>query len=196
MSALRARPPKRGQRGYTLVELMMALAIFMLSVLGIMAMQKVCAMSNAHARNLATAQHLAHATAAQLELEATRWKGTPQGAWLKPDDAKWQRLDYDANRKFGSAFDGFGTALTPAEVGQGLARFCSNVRVKWLFPANMGRTNNGVMRAEIRVYWVREGTDASKFCTEDDSSLAKLGASPDLYQFVYETVALRDHSQT
>lgn len=187
---------RRARRGYTLVELMMALAIFMLSVLGIMSMQKVVASSNAHARNLAMAQHLAHATAAQLEMDGTLFRGAPTGAWLVPEPSpgKWKRLSYSAARKFGSAFDGFGTALADTDKSQ--ARFCTNVRVVWLFPTTMGRENNGVLRGEIRVYWPRQGTDVSNFCNEDDGTLAKLGQDADKYQFVYETVAVRDHTQT
>ena len=48
MSDLRARFRHSRQRGYTLVELMMALALFVVAVLGIIAMQKITAATNGH----------------------------------------------------------------------------------------------------------------------------------------------------
>ena len=43
------------QHGYTAVELLMAISIFGIGVAGIISMQKVTAVSNAHSKNLAIA---------------------------------------------------------------------------------------------------------------------------------------------
>jgi prepilin-type N-terminal cleavage/methylation domain-containing protein len=185
------------QRGYTLVELMMALAIFMISMLGIVSMQRVAAASSAHAKNLAIAQQVGRAVASQLELEATRWNTAIPSNWLDAT-ATWRRLPYVIDRKFGSGFDGLGNPLSDSAADKAQVRFCSNVRVSWLFPTTMGRAGNGVLRAEIRVFWLRDGVktlNGSQFCSEDDGVLSLMAQNPEIYQFVYQTVALRQHSQ-
>jgi hypothetical protein len=95
-------------------------------------------------------------------------------------------------RKFGPYFDGLGNPVASADQ----ARFCVNVRVSPLFTNAMGRTGNGVVRTEIRVYWLRDGaTPLGPFCAEEPAVLAALGNRPDLYQIVYQTAGVRQHSQ-
>ena len=53
-------------RGYTMVELMMALGILAIGVSGIIAMHKVTVAANQHAKNLAVASHIAQAWQEQL----------------------------------------------------------------------------------------------------------------------------------
>lgn len=196
----RARAQQRGsraQRGYTIVEVMMALAIFMVAMLGMITMQKAAVSANAHARNTGMAQHLARAWAAQLEMDATQWKINLAGDWLNNAN-KWSRPAYVANRQFGGRFDALGNALTDTAPDQALTRFCTHVRMSWLFPNTMGMAGNGVLRAEVRVYWLRDGATlpaGSTFCGEtDDAQIAAVGLRPDLYQFVYVTTAVRQHS--
>ena len=50
---------RRSQAGYTMVELMMALALLTVGVLGIVSLQRVTVVSNGHAKRLATAQRIA-----------------------------------------------------------------------------------------------------------------------------------------
>ncbi|HEY5373092.1 MAG TPA: prepilin-type N-terminal cleavage/methylation domain-containing protein, partial [Polyangiaceae bacterium] len=47
------------QRGYTAVELMMAIAVFGIGVAGIISMEKVTSVANQHAKNVAIATHIA-----------------------------------------------------------------------------------------------------------------------------------------
>ena len=54
------------RRGYTAVELMMALAILAVSVSGVLAMEKVTAVSNANARDVAVANGIAQTWLEQL----------------------------------------------------------------------------------------------------------------------------------
>lgn len=187
----------RTARGYTMVEVMMALAIFMVAMLGMITMQKAAVSSNAHARNMGMAQHLARAWAAQLEVDATQWKNTLSGDWLTTGnaDTPWFRPAYVGTRKFGAGFDAQGNALSDTTADKKLTRFCTNVRLSWLFPNTMSMAGNGVLRAEIRVYWLREGASPiATFCNEDPSQTSALGLRPDLYQFVYVTTAVRQHS--
>ena len=93
------------------------------------------------------------------------------------------------------AWRGLGNPLSDANVAG--ARFCTNVRVAPLFSDNLGRVGNSVYRVEVRVYWLREGSapiNGSTFCNEGNDVLAALGQRPDVYQMIYQTSAVRQHS--
>ena len=200
MSKLRRRS-RAGQRGYTLVELMMALALLTVGILGVIAMQKVTVSANTQSKNVAIAERLAQAWAGQLEMDATTWRGT-LGGFLNADGV-WERPP--AARGFGAAFDAFGNALsdTPTELAK--ARFCSHVRLTPLYPVG-GGGSNGMLRAEIRVFWLRDGesmpnallpTPADGLCAAGQTAVqaAAIGLSTDHYHFVYQTVGVRQHFQ-
>lgn len=193
------RQIRRSQRGYTLVELMMALALFAVAVIGIIALQKIVIVSNAHAKNVAMAQRIAQAWAGQLEMDATEWGRNGFGSGWLNDANVWQRPAYIAGRQFGGAFDALGNPLKDNELSR--AAFCSHVRMAWLFPASMGTAGNGMLRAEIRVFWLKDGetaldSTASMCAAAQTSTQAKsIGLATDRYRFVYQTVGVRQHSQ-
>jgi prepilin-type N-terminal cleavage/methylation domain-containing protein len=184
------------ERGYTLVELMMALALFAVAVVGIIAMQKITIVSNAHAKNVAMAQRIAQAWAGQLEMDATEWRTGFGSGWLNSANV-WQRPAYLAGRQFGGAFDALGNPLKDDELGR--AAFCTHVRMTWLFPDNMGTGGNGVLRAEIRVFWLKDGevplVATEGFCAAVQTRANDIGLATERYRFVYQTVGVRQHSQ-
>ncbi|HVY27710.1 MAG TPA: prepilin-type N-terminal cleavage/methylation domain-containing protein [Polyangiaceae bacterium] len=192
----RAFAQGRRQRGYTLVEIMMALAIFMVAMLGMFTMQKAAVSANMHARSAGLAQHLARSWASQLEMDATQWRATQAGDWVNGvGQGSWLRPAYVVSRNFGARFDALGNPLKDTPEDQALTRFCTNVRLTPLPLDTMGLAGNGVLRAEIRVYWLRDGASPTlPFCTEDAAQAALLGLRSDLYQFVYITTAVRQHS--
>src|SRR5262245_49480075 len=96
----RTRARRRAGRGYTLVELMMALALFTVAILGIISLQKLMAVSNGHARNLAIAQRIAQAWAGQLQMDATRWRSDRSTTvWLGTANGAWRRYAYNTDRQ-------------------------------------------------------------------------------------------------
>jgi len=198
MKALQANLRRWRARGYTLVELMMALALFAIAVVGIIAMQKITITSNAHAKNMAMAQRIAQAWAGQLEMDATAWRSAFGAGWLN-DANVWQRPPHIPARSFGGAFDALGNPLADADVAQ--ARFCTHVRMAWLYPSTMDVGGNGMLRAEIRVFWLRDGAvplDSDKtMCSEAQTSTqaVAIGLATERYRFVYQTVGIRQHSQ-
>ena len=102
------RPLQSSQRqaGYTLVELMMALALFTVAILGIVSMQKVTAVTNGHAKNLAIAQRISQSWSAQLVLDSTTWQNGLAGAsWLGNEGSGWVRPGFVGAQNFGAAFD-------------------------------------------------------------------------------------------
>jgi prepilin-type N-terminal cleavage/methylation domain-containing protein len=193
------RRARASRRGYTLIELMMALSLFSVAILGIISMQKITVMSNLHARNLATAQRIAQSWAGQLEMDATQWRtGNPTG--LLNAAGVWGRPVYNATRNFGAAFDGLGNPLTDGQLDR--ARFCTHVRMSWMYQSNLGANGNGMLRAEIRVFWQKEGeaalvtNAAGSMCpTMTPAQATSVGLRSDLYHFVYQTVGVRQHSQ-
>jgi type IV pilus assembly protein PilV len=194
------RPARRraGRAGYTLVELMMALALFAIAVVGIIAMQKITIASNAHAKNIAIAQRIAQAWAGQLEMDATQWRTTFGTGWLN-DANTWQRPAHIPARAFGGAFDGLGNPLKDADVSR--ARFCTHVRMAWLYPPAMSVGYNGMLRAEIRVFWLKDGEvpldSTTTMCSEAQTTAqaTAIGLNTERYRFVYQTVGIRQHSQ-
>lgn len=190
---------RRGDRGYTLVELMMALALLAVSVIGIISLHKVTVVTNGHAKNLAMAQRIAQAWAGQLQMDSTQWVTSLPGGSFLNSNATWQRLPYNATRGFGAAFDALGNPLPDASAAS--ARFCTHVRMSWLYPTTMSVAGNAVLRAEIRVFWLRDGRapldSTASMCsaTQSDAQARAIGLTTDRYHFVYQTVGLRQHYQ-
>ena len=184
------------RRGYTLVELMMALALFTVAVLGIISMQKITVVSNAHAKNVAMAQRIAQAWAGQLEMDGSAWRSAFGSGWLN-DGAIWQRPAYITDRAFGGAFDALGNPLSDGDVSK--AHFCTHVRMSWLYPTNSGVGGNGMLRAEIRVFWLRDGEAAldsnASMCSngQTGAQAIAIGLATERYNFVYQTVGIRQH---
>lgn len=189
--------PRRGARGYTMVELMMAIALLTVSVLGIISLQKVTVVTNTHAKNLAMAQRIAQAVSGQLQLEATQWvTNLPSGGYLNANNV-WERPLYNTARGFSGAFDALGNPLKDEDAGS--ARFCAHVRQSWLYPNTMAVSGNGMLRAEIRVFWLRDGAaplEKDALCGKHTEVQAKaIGDATDQYHFVYQTVGVRQHPQ-
>jgi prepilin-type N-terminal cleavage/methylation domain-containing protein len=198
MSSLRAHWRRARQRGYTLVELMMALALFAVAVVGIIAMQKITVVSNAHAKNIAMAQRIAQAWAGQLEMDGTAWRTAFGTGWLN-DAHVWQRPAYIAARSFGGAFDALGNPISDNQESQ--ARFCTHVRMFWLYPPAMAVGGNAMLRAEIRVFWLKDGEvpldSVTSMCSASQTAVqaSAIGLATERYRFVYQTVGIRQHSQ-
>jgi hypothetical protein len=195
MSVLSTRR-RRGSAGYTMVELMMSLALFTVGVLGVISLQKITIVSNAHAKNLAIAQRIAQTWSSQLQMDSSAWRTTFDGSGvLAAPSGVWERPAYKTGR-VGAAFDALGTPLDESSLAQ--ARFCVQTRLTWLYNA-AGVSNNGVVRAEIRVFWQREGQPvlnpvANGLCgAQDAGQVAAIGQAVNNYHFVYQTVALRQH---
>lgn len=207
MRALAPRAARRRlSRGYTIVELMMALGVFAIGVSGVIAMQKVTLASNRHAKNLAVATHIGQAWMEQLAADASQWNfpgPRNQGAasdigdtdWLQEADntTDWFLPDWVGVRSFGPGFDALGNPV--ANVNQ--AAFCTHLRLTWLNRDNQGIVGNGLIRAEVRVFWMREGNGGGAtpdpICSPNNDAIA-IGQRPELYHFVYNTSAIRQEA--
>ena len=156
---------KRRTRGYTVVELMMSLAVFATGVTGVIAMERATVSSNQLAKNLAIANGIAESWLSQLAADGTAWSSqwsVTQTTWLSSvaaNDGVWQLPGYDAGRAFGPEFDALGAPTTANP------SFCAQIRLTWLYgdasPTQAtGIAGNGVIRTEVRVFWLRDQAKA------------------------------------
>lgn len=182
-------------RGFTIIELMMSLAILAVGVSGIIAMQKVTAMSNLHAKSVTVATQVANSWQDQLLVDATLWTtaaGITQTTWLKEVTSKpnvWFRPSYDNARQFGAGFDGLGNPATDAQTAR--MQFCAHLLLAPATSIGADNPGNGVIRATVRVFWprVQSTRQGSHFCT--DADIDAIGNDLANFHFIYQTLALR-----
>lgn len=159
MRAALPRARRRTIAAYTVVEVMMSMAVLAVGLVGIISMQKVTLAANSHAKNLAIATHIAQSWLGVLEAEAMLWgpdsAANPLGrtTWLAQGAGftDWFRPQYDGTRFFGPAFDALGNPVRNEDQDPD-ARFCVDLRLSPLTASNDG---GGLMRAEVRVFWLR-----------------------------------------
>jgi type IV pilus assembly protein PilV len=189
-------------RGYTVIELMMALAVLAIGASGIIALQNVTVTSNQHAKNLALASHIAQAWQEQLAADSVAWNhpslqqsnsDLSDTKWLNApsDPPRWVLPSYEGDLNFGPAFDALGNVVVlPAQ--QARTRFCTHIRLTELYPST--RAGNGLLRAEVRVFWLRNGVDEpSTFCDRSDDPEA-ISDDVETYHFVYKASAVRQNA--
>jgi hypothetical protein len=143
--------------GYTVVEILVSMAVLAVGVIGIIATQKVTIASNTHAKNLAVATHIAQSWLGVLEAEASLWGeggGLTRTTWLSQGagTTTWFRPNYDGTRIFGPAFDAIGNPVRTQDENPN-ARFCADLRFS---PLNNTANNAGLIRVEVRVIWLRD----------------------------------------
>lgn len=179
-------PPPRSQRlrarraGYTLIEVMMALAILGIGATGLAAIQKTTIIGNTSARSLVTANAVASTWVERLRTDALTWStgALSDTLWLKqatPGVTAWQVPAIVAGRGSPSA-DITGTDLYGAVAGEA-AGYCTHLRLTQLYPT--------MVRAEIRVFWDRQGGTVP--CAANQVAAAPTNAR---YGFVFLTTSI------
>jgi type II secretory pathway pseudopilin PulG len=143
--------------GYTIVELMLSLALLAMGSAGIITMQRLTAQSNRHAKQLATATHIAQAWLDQLVADASQWQTSGQFGqtdWLGQNGTtEWFAPAFSTTRNWGAAFDQEGR---PQQFAGDNTMFCTNLRFAWLYPETTATAEGaGLLRAEVRVFWQR-----------------------------------------
>ncbi|MEN9578597.1 MAG: hypothetical protein RJA70_1606 [Pseudomonadota bacterium] len=194
------------QQGYTVVELMMAMAVMTIGIMGVFSMQKVTLEANQHAKNLSIANHIAQAWLDELAAESSQWNDTDdfdETVWLGLVGAEntvnpnWIRPTYNAARMFGPAFDALGSPVATLNIAND-AHFCSDIRLTWMHGQNTVKRGGGLIRAQVRVYWRVQGaldlagSPPAHVCAKTALEMDQDDALQ-LFHFVYATTAVRQH---
>lgn len=204
----------RRTRGYTAVEVMLAIAILGVGAAGVMSMQKAAIQGNVDARKLDVANAIAREWVERLRRDATTWtlpsESQPTGQNWSTNTVFISQLassssisryvfpTFNANSQwegYSPAFDVLGRDVAPASgsVKYPGAIFCTQVRLDWM-------TTDEMLRATVRVYWLSQlyTAPAGDFCNSDGTTQGypsgdKANA---IYHFIYVTTALRKNPAT
>jgi type II secretory pathway pseudopilin PulG len=188
---------QRGRRGYTSVEVLVAMTLFAIGAAGVVGMLRATMQGNADARRFDVATSIANEWLGRLRRDSMTWTqpnatiNTSNIAtttiWLKDmppvplpsplgTGLNWTRPMTTAPG--GSAsFDAIGRELGVADP----PFFCVNYRLDWLML-------DTTIRAEVRVFWPRYEAAAPASC--DPAVADAANARQDLH-FVYATSAIR-----
>jgi prepilin-type N-terminal cleavage/methylation domain-containing protein len=194
---MKTRPRSRSSRGYTVMEVMMSLAILGIGASGVIAVQKATLIANTNAKNLATANFIAESWMERLRIDALQWNeynGVPDLV----SDTQWLRLAAftpvwvspqmaipigaaDADVTGADKFPG-----DPAPIAA--SAFCTYLRLTQFDPTTLP-TYRKLIRVEVRVLWARGGHPLDcETLTADDTTLRNL------YGAVYLTSAVQQNT--
>jgi prepilin-type N-terminal cleavage/methylation domain-containing protein len=206
----------RRARGYTVIEILMAMTVMAIGGAAVMTMQKTSVAANLDARKADVANSVARTWVERLQRDAMQWT-TPSpesptsnlgnakivsnvtGQWFLPN----QDMSKTGVESMSPAFDILGRDLPVSAMGN--ADFCVHVRLSWL---TLGQTPSDLIRADVRVIWPVGITNARPgFCTDpalaqltdpnnDTGILRENGADPQQLAFhaLYLTTVLRENA--
>lgn len=196
---------RRARRGYTMIEVMVALTIVLVGSAGVITMQRATIQGNVDARRMDLANAIARAWVERLRADSMLW--TLPAARNPADnfanapllqkvanvaDATWFRPDQRLNDApfWSPGMNVLGADVPQSDLGDDFNRyvmFCTNVRLTWLIQGSL-------MRADVRVYWPRGVTAGPEphFCAQEPDPT--LETMTDRYHFVYATTAIRRNS--
>lgn len=195
------------RRGYTIIELMMAISVMAIGVTGVIALQKVVATANRNAKNLAIATHIAQTWVERLHADAAQWNHpspvqpglrdiATDTFWLDQVEGNagvWLQPPWNAALGQGPAFDALGNDVD-LTANPGHAKFCTHIRLAWLYADNQPRAGNGLIRAEVRVFWARANADLTALpngLCDPNIPTNQIGQDLTDFNFVYMTTAVK-----
>jgi prepilin-type N-terminal cleavage/methylation domain-containing protein len=214
---LRQRRASRAKhRGFSAIEVLLSMTVLGVGAAAVISMERAVVQGNYDARRLDVATsigrmwldrlrrdslswtlpnpHLAQSQptlAGSSNLSATKWLNVvtrPATTWFFPGYAT-------ATTPESAAFDALGRDLQSTELANAI--YCVNYRVEWLdYPLTATALSNGLMRAEVRVYWQRQiGLGSTTALCPADMSDVNVSNPNQIFQFVYLTTAIRENIQ-
>lgn len=194
------------QSGYTLIEVLAAMAILGTGLLGILAMQAAAITANRRANELTTATNIARLWQERLRRDSYQWN-TPSSdnptpnlnnntwfLWVAPTTgvgnwvAPQLRAGLIGMPLESAAFDYWGNDVVETSDA---VHYCSQMRLSVLIP-------NQLLRSEVRVWWFREGgvrptTPGYANCGVGSAIPATMGQDTTNVHWVYMTQVLARH---
>lgn len=167
----RARPSSsRHRAGYTMVEVMMGLAILAVGAAAIVSLQRFAVMGTMTSRHLTNATNIAASVIEAMDRESGRWTDVASvGAATMP----WLGTALDSeNNWIAPAIRGARIDGTPVDVSTVLdtdeVAYCTHVRAVYLGdPAAVGGLNEpDGARVEVRTFWAKSGRTVAPECRD------------------------------
>ena len=166
---------RRGSRtgrnaGFTMMEAIISLLLLMLAVLGTGALAAATVRSNMAAKDRTQATNLADKMLGMMRTEAMGWNAP---TWNPTQDVEDPGIYMPLLSRFGvgaatgttgyaeltqqfGPVQAFTRELDPVAPNAVGAKFCVHYALTWLQP-------NETMRADVRVYWMRRGSDPDPY---------------------------------
>ncbi len=194
-------------RGYTAVEVLIAMTLFAIGAAGVIGMQRVTIQGGEDARRYDIATNIANEWVSRLQRDATFWTqpnptnpdvmNISQTRWLKAVDTcanLFCNIPQPSAPADGlsPAFDQFGRDLASPVTTQAL--YCVQYRLIWLAAPGLGPTYpmplkmTGLMRADVRVYWNKLELDPIGNCLAPPPEVIPAISN---FHMVYATTAIR-----
>jgi type IV pilus assembly protein PilV len=165
---MRARVRESSQ-GFTLIEVMMALTVLAIGLLGIVALQTATISSTQDAQQFTVANSVLNTWIERLQRDAQRWNHpskystasdlSSDTAWLNlvaSSSDKWVRPGASGLEPNASpAFDRNGMDVLLSDTAGQLDRaiYCTHIRLRMIYPDTA--SSGGMIRAEVRVFWAK-----------------------------------------
>lgn len=193
------------QRGYTAVEVMMAMTVMSIGAAAVISMHKTAVTGNLDARKTDVANAIARTWVERLERDAMSWtlpsSLNPTGnnfnnalllaghvgqGWYLPTD------EMAGPDTMSPGFDILGRDIT----NLANAQFCVNVRLTWLVPPALP-TEPGLIRADVRVLWPQGIANTPVgFCNAGNAAQPNPDPSlPPVYHAIYMTTTIKENGQ-
>lgn len=208
----RNRLGARARRGYTAVEILIAMTVFAIGAAGVIGMMKVTVQGGADARRRDIATNIAHQWTGRLQRDAMLWT-LPNAVnptsnlatntrWLKDiANGGCTGANYcmptipsaPAQAGASPAFDVVGRDMPTFAAGSEHF-FCVQYRLNWIAdPANSQCSTTepcrtALMRGEVRVFWKRGEYGYIPDCQGVDPTI-----NPNEWHFVYATTGIREN---
>ena len=199
----------RREGGYTAVEVMISLTLLGVGAAGVISMQRGTIQGVAHARNLDTANAIAHTWFERMRSDASQWTGDTDFPTMRfanllgnnMTDAGWYLPVQGMPAGMSPAFDVLGRDLpyltdpsTPSTTNPAI-KFCTHVRIDCLVHSTgaTSATTCSLMRAQVRVFWPKDLVDTGgvDYCSAANvATIADATHAPN-YHFVYVVSAIR-----
>jgi len=194
-------------RGYTSVEVLIAMTLLAIGAAGVIGMQRVTIQGSEDARRFDMATNIANEWLSRLQKDASFWRTQPDR--LLPDDmgfnsTVWlKNIDLCAAGLFctipmptGSTVEGLSPAFDVfgRDVVDGQAYYCVQYRLTWIAspgtaPYTRPLRPSAIMRTDVRVWWNRLEKNPIGTCNTPPPEAIPANAP---YHVVYASTALRE----
>jgi prepilin-type N-terminal cleavage/methylation domain-containing protein len=211
--------PARDARGYTVVEVLMAMTVMAIGSAAVITMQKTSVTGNLDARRADVANSIARTWVERLQRDSMQWTlPGPESAANNLANAlivanvsaapgQWFLPTQEMNLNGGTETMSPGFDILGRDLAQSLlttADFCVNVRLTWLSPAG---SPQDLIRADVRVLWpIGIANSLPGFCNAatatlidpntDPGAKRAAGADPNqpVFHTLYTTTTLRENT--